>query len=95
MHISEFQEMMKQLYFHRDSKRGVKGNYEWLVDEVRELGEAIEGKDKESTENEFADVIAWLASLANVIQIDLEKAAINKYPQKCPRCKKSPCQCEF
>lgn len=93
VHIHEFQEMMKRLYFHRDSERGVKGTYDWLVNELRELGEALEEKDKEAVEKEFADVIAWLASLANISGIDLEKAAVNKYSGKCPKCQRSPCQC--
>ncbi len=87
--------MMRHLYFHRDSKRGMKGTYEWLTDEVKELGEALESTDKEATEKEFADVIAWLASLANIVGVDLEKAAINKYPHKCPKCQQAPCQCTF
>jgi len=95
MHIHEFQEMMKRLYLHRDSERGVKGTYEWLVDEVAELGEAIEEEDMEAAEKEFADVIAWLASLANINGIDLERAAIQKYSCKCPKCQKAPCQCTF
>ncbi len=95
MHISEFQEMMRRLYFHRDSERGLKGTYDWLVDEVEELREALEEKDKEAAEKEFADVIAWLASLANIAGIDLERAAVNKYSGKCPKCQKSPCQCAF
>jgi NTP pyrophosphatase (non-canonical NTP hydrolase) len=95
MHIVEFQEMMKQLYFHRDSERGVKGTFDWLVDEVQELGEALEGEDREATEKEFADVIAWLASLANLKGINLEVAALNKYPHKCPKCNQAPCQCTF
>jgi NTP pyrophosphatase (non-canonical NTP hydrolase) len=95
MHIHEFQKMMKRLYFHRDSERGVKGTYDWLVNELRELGEALEEKDKEAFEKEFADVIAWLASLANISGIDLEKAAVNKYSGKCPKCQRSPCQCAF
>jgi NTP pyrophosphatase (non-canonical NTP hydrolase) len=95
MQIREFQEMMKRLYFHRDSERGIKGTYEWLIDEVKELGEALEGNSKEAAEKEFADVIAWLASLANIADIDLEAAAINKYPHKCPKCQYSPCQCTF
>ena len=95
VHIREFQERMRRLYFHRDSERGVKGTYEWLADELEELGEALEGRDKEATENEFADVIAWLASLANIKGIDLESAAIKKYNGKCPKCKHSPCQCTF
>jgi NTP pyrophosphatase (non-canonical NTP hydrolase) len=93
MHIHEFQEMMRRLYFHRDSERG--GTYEWLADELRELGEALEGSNKEATEKEFADVIAWLASLANITGIDLESATIKKYNGKCPKCKQSPCQCTF
>ncbi|HLC00473.1 MAG TPA: MazG nucleotide pyrophosphohydrolase domain-containing protein [Candidatus Bathyarchaeia archaeon] len=95
MHICEFQEMMKRLYFHRDSERGVKGTYEWLADELQELYEALEEGDKEAAEKEFADVIAWLASLANITGIDLEKAAVNKYSDKCPKCQQSPCHCTF
>jgi NTP pyrophosphatase (non-canonical NTP hydrolase) len=96
MHIYEFQEMMRRLYFKRDSERGVNETYNWLVDEVAELGEELKkGTDKEATEKEFADVIAWLASLANIMGIDLEKTAINKYNYKCPKCQQSPCQCTF
>ncbi len=95
MHIHEFQDMMKRLYFHRDSERGVEGTYKWLLDEVAELKEALEKNDMEAAEREFADVIAWLASLANITEIDLEKAAINKYNGKCPKCQKAPCQCTF
>jgi len=87
--------MMRRLYFHRDSKRGVAGTFNWLVDEVKELGEALKTEDKEALENEFADVIAWLASLANVTNVDLEKASLNKYDNKCPKCGHSPCQCTF
>jgi NTP pyrophosphatase (non-canonical NTP hydrolase) len=95
VHIRDFQEMMKRLYFHRDSERGVKGTYEWLVDEVGELKEALEEEDMKATGKEFADVIAWLASLANITGIDLETEAVKKYNNKCPKCKKSPCQCTF
>jgi NTP pyrophosphatase (non-canonical NTP hydrolase) len=95
MHIREFQEMMKQLYFTRDRARGVNGTYNWLVDEVAELGEELKGTDRAATEKEFADVIAWLASLANIMGIDLEKAALAKYPHRCPKCQSSPCQCTF
>ena len=96
MQISEFQQMMRHLYFKRDSERGVEGTYKWLVDEVAELGEELKnGTDMEAAEKEFADVIAWLASLANIMGIDLERAAVNKYNYKCPKCQQSPCQCTF
>ena len=95
MHISEFQKMMRQLYFERDSKRGIEGTLDWLEDEVEELREALEEGDMKAAEKEFADVLAWLASLANVVDVDLEKAAISKYPNKCPKCGYSPCNCKF
>lgn len=96
MQIHDFQEMMRLLFFKRDSERGLNGTYKWLVDEVAELGEELrKGTNKEATEKEFADVIAWLASLANITGIDLEKAALNKYNHRCPKCQQSPCQCTF
>jgi NTP pyrophosphatase (non-canonical NTP hydrolase) len=95
MHIHEFQELMRRLYFHRDSERGLTKTLNWLVDEVEELKEALKTPNKKAIEDEFADVIAWLASLANVADIDLERAALNKYDNKCPKCGKMPCQCTF
>lgn len=85
--------MMKCLYFERDKGRGLDGTYNWLLEEVAELGQELKGNDRPATEKEFADVIAWLASLANLLGIDLEKAALSKYPHKCPKCQSSPCQC--
>ena len=87
--------MIRRLYFHIDVERGVRGTYDWLSDELEELGETLKENDKEAAEKEFADVIAWLASLANVTGIDLERAAVNKYSDKCPKCQQSPCQCTF
>ncbi len=95
MQMREFQEMMKNLYLKRDLERGVSGTFNWLVAEVAELGEELKGSNREATEKEFADVIAWLTSLANIMGIDLEKAALNKYNYKCPKCQSSPCACTF
>lgn len=87
--------MMYQIYFHRDSKRGKVRTFNWLVEEVEELRDALKEGDKKAIENEFADVFAWLASLANVVNIDLEKATISKYDCKCPKCGLAPCECPF
>lgn len=95
MHIREFQEMMRRVYFHRDSERGAKGTYEWLLEEVGELGEAIKERDTRALEDEFADVLAWLASLANVVNINLEEAATTKYDNRCPKCQKARCECSL
>jgi len=95
MHINEFQKMMWQLYFERDSERGTERTVDWLKDEVEELREALKEGNVEAAKKEFADVFAWLASLANIVDINLEKAAISKYNNKCPKCKLSPCDCSF
>ncbi|MDH4221295.1 MAG: nucleotide pyrophosphohydrolase [Candidatus Bathyarchaeota archaeon] len=95
MHVREFQDMMRRIYFHRDSERGVVGTFDWLVEEVKELREALKEKNTKTMEDEFADVLAWLASLANVVNIDLEKAAITKYNNRCPKCGQKPCKCSF
>ncbi|HKZ93307.1 MAG TPA: MazG nucleotide pyrophosphohydrolase domain-containing protein [Candidatus Bathyarchaeia archaeon] len=93
MHIQEFQAMMKRIYFLRDSQRGAMGTLNWLKDEVEELEEALEGNNKKALEDEFADVLAWLTSLANVVNLNLEKAATSKYDNVCPKCRKAPCEC--
>jgi len=93
MHIHKFQDMMHRIYFHRDSKRGAKGTYEWLLDEVKELGAAMKKDNTKALKDEFADVLAWLASLANVLEINLEKATLTKYDDKCPKCHQPKCEC--
>ena len=70
MHVREFQDVMRRIYFHRDSERGVAGTFQWLVEEVDELGETLKKKMK-AMEDELADVLAWLASLANVVNVDV------------------------
>ena len=96
MKISDFQDLMKKLYIHQDSKRGIKGTFMWLVEEVGELATILKETsiDKEKASEELADIIAWTNSLANLIEIDLEKALFNKYPDKCKKCSTSPCKCD-
>lgn len=95
MHINEFQKLMHQLYFSRDSERGKEKTLDWLEDEVKELREALNERDMKAAEKEFADVLAWLASLANIVNINLEKAAYSKYDNRCPKCRQNPCDCPF
>jgi NTP pyrophosphatase (non-canonical NTP hydrolase) len=95
VHVREFQDMMRRIYFHRDFERGAVGTFDWLVEEVEELGEALKEKNTKAMEDEFADVLAWLASLANVVNVDLEKAAMTKYNDRCPKCGQTPCKCCF
>jgi len=95
MNINEFQKLMYQLYFSRDAERGQEKTLAWLEDEVQELREALKDGDMKAAEKEFADVLAWLASLANVVDVNLEKVALSKYDNECPKCRQNPCDCPF
>lgn len=79
MQISEFQKHIKDKYGARDAERGTPATYMWFVEEVGELASALGGKDQKNTEEEFADVFAWLCTLANINNVDLEKALTDKY----------------
>lgn len=74
MQISEFQELIARKYKKRDQERGVPRTFMWFVEEVGELATALASGDKVNTEEEFADVFAWLCTLANITDVDLEKA---------------------
>jgi len=53
----------------------------WFIEEVGELSTALASKDKKAAEEEFADVLAWLCTLANISDVDIEKAC-DKYTGK-------------
>jgi NTP pyrophosphatase (non-canonical NTP hydrolase) len=96
MKISEFQKRIEEIYFARDSARGRDGTFVWFVEEVGELAKALARPRQDGGQNlreEFADVLAWLATLASIAGVDLEAAAIEKYSQGCPKCKAVPCAC--
>lgn len=78
MHISEFQELISKKYKERDRERGVPATFMWFIEEVGELATALAAEDKKSKEQEFADVFAWLCTLANITDVNLEKAC-SKY----------------
>lgn len=93
MKVSEFQRHVAELYLEKDRRRGVEPTFLWLMEEVGELAEAVRRKEREGLEEEFADCIAWLASLANLLDVDLEAALAKKYPAACARCGRKPCAC--
>ncbi len=92
MSIKEFQDLMKSLYFEKDKKRGVDKTLLRLTQEVAELISAILNKTDPS--EEIADVIAWTISIANILDIDADKALYTKYPGVCPKCHQNPCVCK-
>lgn len=93
MHISEFQRLIERIYYERDRARGLAGTHMWFAEEVGELTRALRRGRREDLEGEFADVLAWLATLANIEGIDLAAAIADKYGAGCPGCGKSPCAC--
>jgi NTP pyrophosphatase (non-canonical NTP hydrolase) len=80
MNISEFQKLIAEKYEKRDRQRGVPATFMWFMEEIGELATALASEDKDNKEDEFADVLAWLCTLANISEVDLEKAC-RKYTQ--------------
>lgn len=92
MRIEEFQALIRRIYIRKDSQRGISGTYQWFIEEVGELARAMRKKDRNALEEEFADCLAWLVSLANLSGVDMEKVA-GKYRNGCPKCGRSECGC--
>jgi NTP pyrophosphatase (non-canonical NTP hydrolase) len=90
--LSQFQQLMVDTYGERDRERGVPATVAWLAEEVGELAKAARKGTFAEQEHEVADVLAWLASLAAQLGIDLEQAAA-RYAGGCPRCGGRPCAC--
>jgi NTP pyrophosphatase (non-canonical NTP hydrolase) len=91
--IGDLQRHIRQMYYEKDVARGVEGTFMWLMEEVGELASALRGNDRENLAEEFADVIAWLATIANVANVDLNAALVAKYGSGCPGCGRLECQC--
>jgi len=81
MEIREFQKFIESRYGERDRERGTPATYMWFIEEVGELATALHGTNFADKEEEFADVLAWLCTLANINGVDLEKA-VSKYTER-------------
>jgi len=93
VHIREFQQLIDRMYSDKDRARGPAKTFLWLMEEVGELASAIaKRKDPNNLREEFADVLAWLTTLANVEGVDLEEA-IGKFAAGCPGCGQMVCRC--
>ena len=92
MELAELQQRIAATYGERDAARGVPATVAWLTEELGELAQAVRKGTKDDQAHELGDVLAWLASLAVQLDIDLEDAA-QRYATGCPRCGSSPCTC--
>lgn len=93
MTLAEFQRIIRETYDAKDRRRGVEGTFMWFMEEVGELSAALRSGNERERAEEFADVLAWLATLANIAEVDLETAVQAKYGAGCPGCRKTPCAC--
>jgi NTP pyrophosphatase (non-canonical NTP hydrolase) len=94
MKISEFQKLIERIYFDKDTARGLEATHMWFCEEVGELTRALRrDDDRANLEEEFADVLAWLSTLASIKGVDLGAVAAAKYAKGCPHCESEPCNC--
>ncbi|MEX0776516.1 MAG: MazG nucleotide pyrophosphohydrolase domain-containing protein [Phycisphaeraceae bacterium] len=83
--VAAFQQHIRDRYYQTDAARGTPATFLWLVEEVGELATALNSahtqnqRDQANIEEEFADVVAWLCTLANINGVDLEHALRTKY----------------
>jgi len=106
--FGSFQRLIREMYYEKDVARGIPATFLWLTEEFGELASALrettdEEKDRvpagefakrrENLQQEFADVLAWLATIANVAGVDLGQAINQKYGSGCPGCRHFVCEC--
>ena len=91
--LADFQQLIRRMYHEKDVARGVEGTFMWLMEEIGELATALRSGSHEERLGEFADVLAWLTTIANVVGVDLTQAVLQKYGAGCPGCGRFACSC--
>ncbi|MBX7168346.1 MAG: nucleotide pyrophosphohydrolase [Pirellulales bacterium] len=92
--LAGFQRLIREMYLEKDLARGVDGTFMWLMEEVGELASALRNGTHAERQGEFADVLAWLTTIANVVGVDLAEAVAHKYGSGCPGCGQLLCTCD-
>jgi NTP pyrophosphatase (non-canonical NTP hydrolase) len=90
--LDDFQRLIEATFGERDRARGVPSSVAWLAEEVGELAQSVRKGSHDQQVHEFADVLAWLTSLANQVGVNLSEA-VQRYAAGCPRCGSIPCAC--
>ena len=91
--LRDLQELIRTMYYDKDAVRGAEATFLWFAEEVGELAAALRSGTDEELQAEFADVLAWLVTLANIKNVDLNQALLCKYGSGCPGCGQLICQC--
>lgn len=90
--LAELQDVIERTYGDRDRERGVPATVAWLAEELGELAQAVRKGTRDQIEHEFSDVLAWVATLANQVGVDLA-TVVDRYRDGCPKCSAIPCAC--
>jgi NTP pyrophosphatase (non-canonical NTP hydrolase) len=90
--LAQLQQLMEATYGTRDRARGVPATVAWLAEEIGELAKAARKGTREEQLHELGDCLAWLASLANQLDLSMDEA-VARYADGCPRCGATPCAC--
>jgi len=90
--LAQLQQVMEATYGTRDRARGVPATVAWLAEEIGELAKAARKGTREEQLHELGDCLAWLASLANQLDLAMDEA-VARYADGCPRCGTVPCAC--
>ncbi len=93
MTIDDLQALIEKMYSAKDRARGTPATFLWLCEEVGELAAALREGTQAQKESEFADVVAWLVTLANINNVNLTQALRAKYGDGCPGCGQLVCTC--
>lgn len=91
--LCDLQALIHKMYYEKDAARGAEATFLWFIEEVGELATALRSGSVEELSGEFADVLAWLVTLANIKGIDLSQGLAQKYGSGCPGCGKLICHC--
>ena len=91
--LDDLQDIIRTMYFEKDKQRGAEATFLWFMEEVGELAAALRNGTPEELRAEFADVLAWLTTIANVKGVDLTQALVEKYGEGCPGCGNIVCTC--
>jgi len=94
MTLDDLQALIERMYSEKDRRRGSAATFLWFAEEVGELAACLAEGSPEEKAAEFADVLAWLVTLANINDVNLSEALRIKYGEGCPGCGQMECECE-
>lgn len=92
--LADLQALIQTRFGAKDARRSPEATFLWLMEEIGELATELRGHDRANLAAEFADVLAWLTTLANIMNVDLTRAVLSKYGAGCPGCGQHRCACD-